>query len=84
MASGFRGAASLHMVRRALARHRERRFDLIVSGVAYPTGVVATTVARLARRPMVVLAFGEDVPSARPHRRPGCACRTSSRRPATS
>jgi phosphatidylinositol alpha-1,6-mannosyltransferase len=57
----FRGSTSLRITARAVARHRREPFDLIVSGVAYPMGVVAAALARCLRRPLVVLALGEDV-----------------------
>jgi phosphatidylinositol alpha-1,6-mannosyltransferase len=59
--SRIRGASSLRMAVAAVAAHRRRNFDVVVAGAAYPNGVVAGLVARLIRRPLVVIAYGEDV-----------------------
>jgi phosphatidylinositol alpha-1,6-mannosyltransferase len=60
-----RGFSSVRMVVAAVAAHRRSRFDVVVAGAAYPNGVVAALVASLIRRPLVVIAYGEDVSVAR-------------------
>ena len=61
VAGPFRGATSMRIAGRALIRHRREPYDLIVSGVAFPMGVVGAILARTMRRPLAVLAMGEDV-----------------------
>jgi len=59
--SRVRGGTSVLMAVRAIRLHLRRRADLVISGTAYPGGVVGALVARLIRRPLVVIAYGEDV-----------------------
>src|SRR3954452_9857657 len=44
------GATSALMVWRALAIHHEDPVDVVISGLAYPTGVVGAVVSRALRR----------------------------------
>jgi phosphatidylinositol alpha-1,6-mannosyltransferase len=57
----LRGSTSLVLLWRAVGAHRRESVDVVVTGVAFPMGVVAAMVARVVRRPLVVLAMGEDV-----------------------
>ena len=59
--SKIRGATSAMMAMRAVQIHLRDSVDLVVSGTAQPTGFVAATVAAAIRRPLVVVALGEDV-----------------------
>ena len=45
----------------ALALHLRRPIDVVVAGPAHPTGTAARWIGTLTRRPLVVVAFGEEV-----------------------
>src|SRR5829696_5139148 len=57
----LRGSTSLALLWRGVAAHRRQPVDVVVCGVAYPMGVVATMIGRVIRRPVVVMSMGEDV-----------------------
>ncbi len=59
--SRVRGATSVKLAIRSLQVHRRDRVDLFVAGLAHPTGFVTMLAATLARRPLAVIALGEDV-----------------------
>jgi len=59
--SRTRGATSVRMAARALAVHRRDPVDLVVGGLAHPTGFVALLVATASRKPLAVIACGEEV-----------------------
>ena len=60
-----RGSTSMWMLPRSVRLHRSHPIDLVVSGGAHPVGTVAALVACAIRRPLYVVAFGEDVSIAR-------------------
>ena len=45
----------------ALALHRRRPVDVVVAGIAHPTGAAASCISTLTRRPLVVVAVGEEI-----------------------
>ncbi|MEO5899721.1 MAG: glycosyltransferase family 4 protein [Ilumatobacteraceae bacterium] len=54
-------ASSLWMMVRGLRTHHRDRLDLVIAGLAHPTGLVALLVAALCRRPLAIVAHGEEV-----------------------
>jgi len=59
--SRVRGTTSLLMAIRTLAVHRRDPVDLVVGGLAHPAGFIGSLAALLMRRPLAVIACGEEV-----------------------
>lgn len=64
----IRGTTSMRLLVRALELHRSDPIDLVVAGGGHPAGTIGLMVARTLRRPLHVVAFGEDVSVARTSR----------------
>lgn len=59
------GRSSISMFHRVLAVSRAGKFDLLLTGVAYPSAVIASVVKLLTRIPYSIYSHGEDVTCAR-------------------
>ena len=59
--SKIRGMTSVMMAVRAMTIHRRDPVDLVVAGLAHPTGVVGLLAAMVIGRPSAVIACGEEV-----------------------
>jgi phosphatidyl-myo-inositol dimannoside synthase len=57
----IRGSTSMRLLVRALELHRSDPIDLVVTGGGHPAGTIGLFVARIVRRPLYVVALGEDV-----------------------
>lgn len=58
--SRVRGLTSFIAVRRALAIHRQHPVDLLIAGLAHPTGAPLAILSRLIRVPLIVVAASEE------------------------
>jgi phosphatidylinositol alpha-1,6-mannosyltransferase len=56
-----RGTTSMRLLMRAIELHRSDPVDLVVTGCAHPSGTIGLFLTRLIRRPLHVVAHGEDV-----------------------
>ena len=62
MQGRIRGSTSIRLLAQALRVHRSIAVDLVIVGCAHPSGTLGLVLAaRAIRRPLYIVAFGEDV-----------------------
>ncbi|MCU1504200.1 MAG: glycosyl transferase [Ilumatobacteraceae bacterium] len=61
VASHRHGMTSVAALRTALNLHRQQPFDLVVAGLAHPTGVVVAIISRLTKAPMLAISHSEEL-----------------------